>query len=369
MKRRTNMSKTTALTDRAVLSRRAFSALLGVGGIAAFGLGLTGCGDSKGSGGAAGGSGDFPLGKTQVQALGGGVCGAPAYIAKDKGFWADEGLDVELVSGTFAQQQSGLASGQFLGTNGDFQFFPAINEGLDLKVLTGLHEGCIKLVVPTDSPIKKVADLKGKKIGVDEIGGTPWAITSVALAEAGVDPSVEAGAVVWAPYDLSVLEEVTGSPDGPDAFAAWDPFGVIAVNSGKFRVLVDIGEDAPFAGRSCCFLYVSNDSLQNKHDQVKGLYAGWTKAEEWISANPDEAAKIITDGSAHEAYVASEDVAFIADLLGSYHYSKTHDAGHTKKAYDDVLYFAEKLKDTGYLPKDLDAKAFADKVWYDPSQL
>jgi NitT/TauT family transport system substrate-binding protein len=358
------------------LSRRNFVKLFGsTAFVLTAGTALAGCG----GGGTPTAEGDapateapaeeFPLGKAQIQALGGGVCGAPAYIAKDQGFWAEQGIDVELVSGTFAQQQSGLASGQFLATNGDFQFFPAINEGLDLKVLTGLHEGCIKLVVPTDSPIQTVADLKGKKIGVDEIGGTPWAITSVALGEAGIDPGVEAGEVTWAPYDLSVLQEVTGSPDGPDAFAAWDPFGVIAVASGDFRVLVDIGEDAPFAGRACCFLYVSNEALIDQHDQVKALYAGWTAAEEWISANPDEAAAIITDGSNHEAYVASEDVGFIADLLSSYHYSPTHEAAHTAKAYDDILYFADKLKNTGYLPADLDAQAFADRVWYDPTQL
>lgn len=366
------MTKTTELPSDTALSRRAFSALLGVGGISAL-VALSGCATAEKpvdtGGDATPASVEFPLGKSQVQALGGGVCGAPAYIAKDKGFWADEGLDIELVSGTFAQQQSGLASGQFLGTNGDFQFFPAINEGLDLKVLTKLHEGCISLVVSTDSPIQTVADLKGKKIGVDEIGGTPWAITSVALGEVGIDPSVEAGEVVWAPYDLSVLEEVTGSPDGPDAFAAWDPFGVVAVKSGKFRTLVNIGEDAPFAGKACCFLYVSNEALQNKRDHIKALYAGWTKAEEWIANNADEAAKIITDGTAHEAYVASEDVAFIAESLSSYHYSPTHDSSHTNKAYDDVLYFADKLKKTGYLPADLDAKAFADKVWFDPSTL
>ncbi|MDR2197477.1 MAG: ABC transporter substrate-binding protein [Coriobacteriales bacterium] len=327
--------------------------------------GATGA-DGAGADAAAAG-GEFPLGSTQIQALGGGVCGAPAYIAKDKGFWAEEGIDVELVSGTFAQQQSGLQSGQFFATNGDFQFFPAINEGLDIKILVGLHQGCIKLLVPSDSPITSVADLKGKIIGVDEIGGTPWAVTSVALSEVGIDPSAEGGEVTWAPYDLSVLEEVAGRGE-VDAFAAWDPFGVTAERNG-FRVLVDIAETEPFKGKYCCFLYASTDAIENSRDQVRAIYQGWVKGAEWIAENPAEAAKIITDGSEHEAYVASEDVALIEELLSSYHYDHTHGSSEFETTKENVQYFAEKLKGTGYLPADFDEVAFVDQVIFDPSTL
>ncbi|MBO1684386.1 ABC transporter substrate-binding protein, partial [[Clostridium] scindens] len=69
-------------------------------------------------------------------------------------FFAKEGFDVTLVSGTFEDQKTGLASGKFTVTNGDFQFFPSVQQGLDIKVIGGLHKGCIKLVVPPNSPIK-----------------------------------------------------------------------------------------------------------------------------------------------------------------------------------------------------------------------
>jgi len=310
---------------------------------------------------------EFPLGKTQIQALGGGVCGSPTYVAKDKGFWADEGIDVELVAGTFAAQQAGLASGQFLVTNGDFQFFPAVNEGLDIKIIGGMHEGCIKLLVPGDSPIKSVADLKGKTIGVDEIGGTPWAITSVALANAGIDPSAEGGEVTWAPYDLTVLAEVAARGE-VDAFAAWDPFGTQAEQEG-FRVLVDIGSTDIFAGRYCCFLWASNEAITKTPEKVKALLAGWQRAVEWVSANPAEAAKLITDSSEHEAYVSSDDTELLTTLLTSYHYKDHHGTDNQSQAKEDAEYFAGELKKTGYLPTDLDVTAFVDNIWVDVSKL
>jgi NitT/TauT family transport system substrate-binding protein len=342
-------------------------------------FGLTGCGEEKPNPPADDDSGtpaadtntpkepEFPLGSTQIQALGGGVCGSPTYVAKDKGFWADEGIDVELVAGTFAAQQAGLASGQFLVTNGDFQFFPAVNEGLDIKIIGGMHEGCIKLLVPGDSPITSVADLKGKTIGVDEIGGTPWAITSVALANAGIDPSAEGGEVTWAPYDLTVLSEVAARGE-VDAFAAWDPFGTQAEQEG-FRVLVDIGSTDIFAGRYCCFLWASNDAITKTPEKIKALLAGWQRAVEWVSANPADAAKLITDSSQHEAYVSSDDLDLLTTLLTSYHYKDHHGADNQSQAREDAEYFAGELKKTGYLPTDLDVAAFVDNIWVDVSKL
>jgi NitT/TauT family transport system substrate-binding protein len=309
----------------------------------------------------------FPLGKTQIQALGGGLCGSPTYIAKELGYWEELGLDVELVSGTFAQNQSGLASGQFLVANGDFQFFPAVNEGLDLKVIGGLHEGCIKLLVPPNSSITSLADLRGKRIGVDEIGGTPWAVASVALAEAGINPAEDAHQVTWVPYDLTVLEEVAARGE-LDAIAAWDPFGTQAEQHG-FTTLVDIGEGALFGGRYCCFLYASAQAVEQQPEQVKALLDGWYKAVEWISEHPEEAADIVTDSSNHEAYVSSEDKSLLVSLLKSYHYQGHHGSDNVGQAKDDVQYFAEKLTNTGYLPKDLDARQFAEDIWVDVSKL
>jgi NitT/TauT family transport system substrate-binding protein len=95
-------------------------------------------------------------------AYGGAVCGSPISIAALNGYYADEGLDIDLVSGvSFEVIRSYLASGKMPVINGDFQFFPSIHEGVDVKLIAGLHEGCIKILVPNDSSIQNAADLKG----------------------------------------------------------------------------------------------------------------------------------------------------------------------------------------------------------------
>lgn len=292
----------------------------------------------------------YKYGKVKIQALGGGACGAPSYIAFEKGFFAEEGLDVELVSGTLDELKTGLATGEFTVANGDFQYFPSIQQGMDLKVIGGLHKGCIKLVLPPNSPIKTVADLKGKNIGVDEIGGTPMSVASVLLSQAGIDPQK---GVTWKPYPLDQLTQAVSKGE-VDAFAAWDPYGALAVKNNKYTVLSDISTDPLFAGKSCCFLYSTQKQIDANPDKVAAIARAYQKATEWIKKNPEETAKIEID----KKYVASDDVKFLASLIKSYDFEYT-----TDRAKADVKYFVEKLNKTGFLKKDTDPEAFANKVY------
>jgi NitT/TauT family transport system substrate-binding protein len=296
-------------------------------------------------------SGKFKYGKLKIQALGGGACGAPSYIAFEKGFFAEEGLEVELVSGTLDELKTGLATGEFVVTNGDFQYFPSIQQGMDLKVIGGLHKGCIKLVLPPNSPIKTAKDLKGKNIGVDEIGGTPMSVASVILADAGIDPQKE---VTWKPYPLDQLTQAVSKGE-VDAFAAWDPFGTLAVNNSGYTVLSDISKDPLFAGKSCCFLYSTQKQIDKNPDKVAAIARAYQKAADWIKKNPEETAKIEID----KKYVASDDSKLLTELIKSYDYEYTTD--HAK---DDVKYFVGKLNNTGFLKKGTDPEAFANQVYY-----
>jgi len=302
-----------------------------------------------------GATAEFPLGKVEIQGLNGAACGAPGYIAKEKGFFAAEGLDVTLVSGTFETNKTGLASGKFPVAIGDFQFFPSINEGLKIKLIAGLHQGCIKLVVPPGSKIKDAKDLAGKRIGVDEIGGTPMAITSVYLANSGID--VKTG-VNWLAYPVELLQSVAEKGQ-VDAVALWDPFGTLAEKRG-YRVLCDIGKHPLFAGKYCCCLYASTEQLENYPERIKAILRAYNKASEWIAAHPEETANLIIK----KKYIASDDPALISELIKSYQYHDHHNVNTTDKAKDDALYFTNELKKTGFLPKDLDTQKFVDKLYY-----
>jgi len=301
---------------------------------------------------AAGTTQKYKYGKLKIQALGGGACGAPSYVAYEKGFFAAEGLDVQLVSGTFDALRTGLGTGEFTVANGDFQFFPSIQQGLNLRIIGGLHKGCIRLVVPKNSPIKTAKDLKGKRIGVDEIGGTPMSITTIILANAGIDPKT---GVTWKPYPLDQLSKAVAKGE-IDAFAAWDPFGVLAEQNEGFTTLSDISTDPLFAGKSCCFLYASQKQIDKNPARVQAIARAYKKATEWIKAHPEDTAKLEID----KKYVATTDLKLLTSLIKSYNYEYT-----TTSAKADAKYFVDQFKKTGFLKKDTDAVKFTDKVYYD----
>ena len=110
------------------------------------------------------------FGKINIPALDGSLCGAPIYIAYENGYFKEEGFDVTLISADTETRKIGLNNGTIPIVNGDFQFFPSMEEGVNTVVVDKLHDGCIKIVVRPDSNIKSPEDLKGLKIGVDEIG-------------------------------------------------------------------------------------------------------------------------------------------------------------------------------------------------------
>ena len=322
---------------------------------ALFAASLTGCGNAGGtiqsdtSGSSA--TSEYKFGKIDIPALDGSLCGAPIYIAYEKGFFAEEGIDANLTAADFETRKIGLNNGNVPFVNGDFQFFSSAEQGIDMKVIGGMHYGCIKLVVRADSDLPAVtsdpASLKGLKIGVDEVGGTTFQVASVWLEENGVSAKQEKGEATFLPYSDGNLELEALYNGDIDVAAVWDPLGDIAEASGKAKVLVDISKDEPFAGRYCCFYYASTKVLNENPDEIKALYNAVLKAQKWINENPEEALDIIVKGN----YSEVEDKELAKSLIADYEYETPETSGsHDVKG--DVLYFAEELKTIGYLEGD-----------------
>lgn len=310
------------------------------------------CSKSKKDGGA------YKYGKVNIPGKDGALCGAPIYIAYEKGFFADEGFDVNLISADTETRKIGLNNGTIPIVNGDFQFFPSIEEGVNVKVVDGLHNGCIKFVVRPDSNIKSVKDLKGKKIGVDEIGGTPHQVASLWLEQAGISALQKDGEVSFLPFADGNLELEALYSGELDVAAMWDPLGSVAEKAGKVKVIFDLSTDPAFKGKYCCFLYASSKLLKEKPEEIAALLRAYRKAQDWISANPEETVDIIISGK----YSLIEDKELAVELIKSYEYpSKAARHAGKQNVESDVEYFVQALYDIGYLKSE--PKAFSKKIY------
>jgi hypothetical protein len=115
-------------------------------------------------------------------------------VARDQGFFRKYDLDVNLIymrnaavalsalSAGEAQFYSGSANGSVLG---------AIANGLDLAFVAGLANKLNGTMVASPA-IQSPADLKGKNIGIQSIGGGIWMITQLVLEHWGLEPKRDA---------------------------------------------------------------------------------------------------------------------------------------------------------------------------------
>jgi len=100
----------------------------------------------------------------------------PALVAKDEGIFAKNGLDVTLTPIENVTTITGTLGRQFdIGSSTSPDTIKAVGQGIPVAAVTG---GTVdtkdnpvgEIVVPADSPIRSVADLRGKRVATPSVG-------------------------------------------------------------------------------------------------------------------------------------------------------------------------------------------------------
>ncbi len=168
-----------------------------------------------------------------------------------------------------------------VGALGDAPYVFALGAGASLKVVSIIHaEGrnTTALLVPKDSPIKTVADLKGKKI-VTGRGSIGHYLALKALASAGLS-SRDVEFVFLLPAESRlVLDNGT-----VDAWATWDPYTTVVTSQSQARVLISgntlLSNHLYFAA--------TGQAIADKRVQLDDFVARVDRAYAWANAHPDE---------------------------------------------------------------------------------
>lgn len=133
------------------------------------------------------------------------------FVAQDKGFYADEGLEVTVLDGGNVNPTVAVASGNAdFGTDWVANILTQRDQGLDVVNIAQIYQASgYRLVALKSSGIETMADLAGRKVGVWAFGNefAAEAVFSAAGLTSNLDPTVtnpDVDAVVYA-FDPSLV--------------------------------------------------------------------------------------------------------------------------------------------------------------------
>jgi NitT/TauT family transport system substrate-binding protein len=265
------------------------------------------------------------------------AAGLPFFAAVDRGYFKEAGLDVEPLKFAGAQQvMEAMLSGRSDGSsNGTGSANLAIGEiaqpGLFKIFCTNPSNARFVLdefIVAKDSPVKTMADLKGKKVASGP------GIQNMTLCKTMLE---RAGATGTTVSELPIGQHVASLVAGQvDACYTLEPTGTVGRMNGTTRVIEAgvvakyiLGDPmAPWHGGAAS---LTSEFIKKNPDAVKKFIAAYARGVELVRTRPDEARQHMKGYTAIEGALTAE-VPLASYML--YNEFKPSDIAYFQKFYD-----------------------------------
>lgn len=280
------------------------------------------------------------------------TCEAPIYTAYEKGFFKDEGLEPELVKCSWAQYKDNLALGAYDITHHLVMYFmKPIEQGLDVRFLGGVHTGCLRVQTGVDSPIHKIQDLKGKRIGVPGMGTPPFVFANRVFGTHGVDAGKD---ITWKVYPAGELGLALKKGE-VDAVADAEPIGTLLISQGIARNVegMDEATDPPYGNEYCCEVIANGKWVDANPDSAARATRAILRGAKWVQENPKAAAQLAVD----KKYLAS------TIELNTIALSRLKYIPSVKKAEETLYTAAREMRQANMLSPNTDTDALAKKAF------
>jgi NitT/TauT family transport system substrate-binding protein len=299
------------------------------------------------------------LGRTVRVGWTGSLCEAATFAAHDAGFFAHEGLDVELVKLRDQREAiDAIASGQIDATAGLlYAWLTPIERGLDVRLSAGLHGGCVRLIAGRDTGITELESVKGATIATDRIGGPAMNFFSSLLNKRGIDPGKD---VRWRAYAPSAFGAALESGEA-HVLAAGDPDAYRLVLGGQAVSITDTLSagifycDRGIAHSHSCYTILRGDLVRSQPRAAAALTWAWSGATRWVRSNLDEAARMTA-----ARISTGGDAAAAAAFLASYGWHPSADL-----ALEEIELTARDFKRANLLDPRTDPLSLAERAYAD----
>lgn len=273
----------------------------------------------------------------------------PLFAAHKLGYFKDAGLEVNIdFAAGGAQSLPLVMQGTLQLSNGPIVSVAlAHQQGFDLRLIGPTLDdkrtapGQTASLVKADGPIKSVADLKGKRLGVNVINSVNWLYDRAFLRKHGLDPSQVT--YVEIPFPSMIDALARGSVD---AVNVPQPFHRIAVDSKQARVLgypfVEVQPGVHIAAYGA-----SAKWLDANPNTVRAFTRAMRRSIEHLRANPKEAKDLIAEFTKAKRELV-EQIPI--------------DDWSTELSLDDVSRTLKVMQQEGLLKKPIDAKSIVHEV-------
>jgi NitT/TauT family transport system substrate-binding protein len=213
----------------------------------------------------------------------------PFYIARDKGFFKEEGVDVKLIIMENTSLKMGaLMAGKIDAVASTADEFPIyMKPGNLLYYILAVDNSKGGDGIVSNKDIKKVADLKGKKVAC-EVGSVSQFFLNALLREVNLSQK-----------DINMIN-MTATDAGVafvaqrvDAAVTWEPALSQGASKEHGHILIDSSQKP---GLIVDVVAVRKETMKNREAELKAFVRAWQRALDFIGENPNEAYKIMAKG-------------------------------------------------------------------------
>ncbi|MDR7036621.1 sulfonate transport system substrate-binding protein [Methylobacterium sp. BE186] len=202
------------------------------------------------------------------------------------------------------------------------------------------------ILVPADSPLRSVADLKGRKVAVTKGAGSHYLLLAALGSESLPFKSI-------APAYLTPADGRSALASGSvDAWVAWDPFLSAAQAQTGARILRD-GTGLSLYKR----YYLASDAYAGAHpDVLSVVFEKLRETGTWVKANPDAAAAELS-----KLWKIEPEIVRQANDRRSYRVERV-----TREGLAEQQKIADAFRAEGLLPRAVDTSALG--LWEPPTR-
>lgn len=239
------------------------------------------------------------LQKVPISYSSSGITSIEFFIAKEKGYFHDEGLEPQLVQMSANQAIVAGVNGDLVGLSSIGSAIRAIQRGAPLKTVSvSLRRPLFWLIARPE--YKTVKELKGKRMGIVTIGGSQHTAARKMLALGGLDPDRDITTVQAGEEALQLQALAAGAIQVSAISPPW-----VLIGRDKFKMNILDSSIDKFASIQNG-LAVSSKTLQEKPELVKKMLRAKARAARYFDQNESEMSQLLAKMWATDVATALE---------------------------------------------------------------